>query len=78
MKIIFRFEKISLTCSKSKPMMAFCKYLTPPCINLVLRLLVPDEKSYFSTRAVFKPRLAFINLIENFYVVFEKNKTPTL
>ena len=48
-------QKLSYTCSKSKLNTAFCKYRTPPCINLVLLLLVPLEKSYFSTIAVFKP-----------------------
>ena len=36
-------------------MMAFCKYRTPPWINLVLRLLVPQEKSSLSTKAVERP-----------------------
>lgn len=37
-------------------MMAFCKYRTPPWISLVLRLLVPEEKSLRSTRAVFRSK----------------------
>ena len=47
----------SLYCSKSNPIIAFCRYLTPPWMSLVLRLLVPEEKSSFSTKATFKPRV---------------------
>ena len=43
------------TCSRSRLNTAFCRYLTPPCISLVLLLDVPDPKSYISTIAVFKP-----------------------
>lgn len=35
-------------------MMAFCRYRTPPWMSLVLRLLVPDEKSSLFTRAVLR------------------------
>jgi len=41
--------------SISSFIMAFWRYLTPPWINFVLRLLVPDAKSSISTKAVFKP-----------------------
>ena len=34
------------------------RHLTPPCISLVLRLLVPLLKSSSSTSAVVRPRLA--------------------
>ena len=45
-----------LTCSLSNCIIAFCRYRTPPCINLVLRLLVPEEKSSLSTNAVLRPK----------------------
>lgn len=44
-----------LYCSISNCIIAFCKYLTPPWINFVLRDEVPDAKSSASIKAVFKP-----------------------
>lgn len=53
--LIFTKNLKKTTCSLSSCMMAFCKYRTPPWINLVLRLLVPQEKSSLSTKAVERP-----------------------
>lgn len=39
-------------------MIAFCRYLTPPCISFVLLLEVPLAKSSPSISAVFKPLVA--------------------
>lgn len=44
-----------LTCSESNCIIAFCKYRTPPWINLVDRDDVPLLKSYFSTKATLRP-----------------------
>lgn len=44
-------------------MIAFSKYLTPPCINFVERDDVPDAKSLHSTKPTFKPRVIPSNAI---------------
>ena len=51
--------------------MAFCKYRTPPWINLVLRLLVPQEKSSLSTKAVERPVKTTILCFLSFFLFFK-------
>lgn len=72
--------------------MAFCKYRTPPCISFVLRLLVPEEKSSSSIRAVFSPQkreMVLLNQVgQNIYfnnnvqskikIIFHKRKISTI
>lgn len=58
------FVLMNSTCSISKLKTAFCKYRTPPWINLVLLLLVPEEKSNFSTKPVFNPTKQFLNVLK--------------
>lgn len=58
------FVFMNSTCSISKLKTAFCKYRTPPWINLVLLLLVPEEKSNFSTKPVFNPTKQFLNVLK--------------
>lgn len=69
------FVLMNSTCSISKLKTAFCKYRTPPWINLVLLLLVPEEKSNFSTKPVFNPTKQFFKCPKKAY---PKNSTTNI
>lgn len=75
LKAFHYFVLMNSTCSISKLKTAFCKYRTPPWINLVLLLLVPEEKSNFSTKPVFNPKKQFFKCPKKAY---PKNSTTNI